>query len=608
MNDRYWVGNGGDWSDAASHWATISGGTPNIANLPDASTDVHFDANSFTIGGQSVVLDADAYCKDMDWTGVTNAPSVGGAHALWISGNFTCPSGVTWSGALQFTGSSEVSLSSGSTLYSVKAQDSFTGTLTIINNLTVTFGIECYKGSIVFGSGITVSTGTSIGVGGGTINFGNATVHVGTYIWADSGLIKFGSAIVTAPGDIDTNGSGATIEFESATVNVPGIWTGPGSMYFGASAITTGSINNNVGIMDFGSATVNATDHIFIAGTADFGTAIIHTPKVQFDGQHSLSSFPFQGSPGNLVEVEGGTLSMPSGIVSCDYLKLTDSHVVGGATWYAGSHSIDNGGNEGWVFADAPAHSSSWVGTLNNQSLVLDTTLKNVNALQTDVNALQTDVNALQTDVNALLRSHGEVPIESSAVLGLETPVLYLAPTVEIAGTLSAPFTLGETVSGDVSGATGVVIAQTAGSITVVVLTSAVFPFGSSAFDLTDTVTGDLSGSMVTAITAIDTIFPVGMHYMVDDLVLNFEDPDPDTMDARLYKLDNGALSCIKTVSVATPGGYCTLANLFGQAHLAGDQIEITVEVHDGGSGPYAVTGSYAYRSAYNGLEVNNAE
>jgi hypothetical protein len=153
---------------------------------------------------------------------------------------------------------------------------------------------------------------------------------------------------------------------------------------------------------------------------------------------------------------------------------------------------------------------------------------------------------------------------------------------------VSVPFIIGETVSGSDSGATGIVIAQTTNSITVAVL--------SGAFDYADTITGDSSGATLTDITAIST--PVVLHLMVDDLVLNFEDPDPDTIDVRLYKLDNGTLQCIKTVSVATPGGYYTLADLFGQDHLAGDQIKITVEVHVGGSGPYDVTGSYAYRSA----------
>lgn len=42
--------------------------------------------------------------------------------------------------------------------------------------------------------------------------------------------------------------------------------------------------------------------------------------------------------------------SKPSGFVQCDYLVLADSRATGGAKWYAGENSIDNGGNEGWIF------------------------------------------------------------------------------------------------------------------------------------------------------------------------------------------------------------------------------------------------------------------
>lgn len=44
--DRYWVGNGGSWSDTG-HWSSSSGGTSG-ASIPGASTRVIFDENSFT--------------------------------------------------------------------------------------------------------------------------------------------------------------------------------------------------------------------------------------------------------------------------------------------------------------------------------------------------------------------------------------------------------------------------------------------------------------------------------------------------------------------------------------------------------------------------------
>lgn len=49
------------------------------------------------------------------------------------------------------------------------------------------------------------------------------------------------------------------------------------------------------------------------------------------------------------------TLSKASGVVACDYLILSNSIATGGADWYAGSNSVDNGGNVGWIFDDPPA-------------------------------------------------------------------------------------------------------------------------------------------------------------------------------------------------------------------------------------------------------------
>jgi len=41
-----------------------------------------FDAGSFTTIGQAVTLDLDAQVKDMDWTSVTNTPTITGAFAF----------------------------------------------------------------------------------------------------------------------------------------------------------------------------------------------------------------------------------------------------------------------------------------------------------------------------------------------------------------------------------------------------------------------------------------------------------------------------------------------------------------------------------------------
>jgi hypothetical protein len=88
------------------------------------------------------------------------------------------------------------------------------------------------------------------------------------------------------------------------------------------------------------------------------------------------------------------------------------------------------------------------------------------------------------------------------------------------------------------------------------------------------------------------------MHYTVEKLRLKCADPGANTVTVRLYELINGASTevdsfAITTVNFAT---YFSLMDMFGVDHLAGDNLKITVRASAGG--PYAVTGSYAYRSA----------
>lgn len=56
MADRYWVGNGGDWSDTA-HWAQVSNG-PGGFSVPDATTSVYFDKYSFSVNDEIVTVDS----------------------------------------------------------------------------------------------------------------------------------------------------------------------------------------------------------------------------------------------------------------------------------------------------------------------------------------------------------------------------------------------------------------------------------------------------------------------------------------------------------------------------------------------------------------------
>ncbi|MEE4177203.1 MAG: hypothetical protein V2I46_06800, partial [Bacteroides sp.] len=89
----YWVGGTGNWEDI-SHWASESGGQGGFC-VPTKFDNVIFDHNSFDAPGQTVTILGDAsetaYCQDMIWTGVLNAPSLYAANTkkLKMHGSLT---------------------------------------------------------------------------------------------------------------------------------------------------------------------------------------------------------------------------------------------------------------------------------------------------------------------------------------------------------------------------------------------------------------------------------------------------------------------------------------------------------------------------------------
>ena len=90
MANVYWHGDGGNWSDFTNHWfnATDGGGGSHGA-APGTDDNAIFDLNSFDSASQTVTVDATASCLDMDWTGATNNPTLGGSSLLNIYGSLT---------------------------------------------------------------------------------------------------------------------------------------------------------------------------------------------------------------------------------------------------------------------------------------------------------------------------------------------------------------------------------------------------------------------------------------------------------------------------------------------------------------------------------------
>jgi hypothetical protein len=93
---RYWVANGGNWSDTA-HWANSTGGAPG-ETVPLCHDTVVFDASSFSSGSQTISPDMHVLGAGINFTGITNTPALdfsSGVPKTIIFGAFTLVSGMT---------------------------------------------------------------------------------------------------------------------------------------------------------------------------------------------------------------------------------------------------------------------------------------------------------------------------------------------------------------------------------------------------------------------------------------------------------------------------------------------------------------------------------
>lgn len=95
MANRYWVGGTGNWTDDINHWATSSGGSPGLGNLPTPTDDVFVDANSGFGSGGAISLDGGRECHDF----ISNSGhsyTIDSGNALDVYGSLTLEAGVTF--------------------------------------------------------------------------------------------------------------------------------------------------------------------------------------------------------------------------------------------------------------------------------------------------------------------------------------------------------------------------------------------------------------------------------------------------------------------------------------------------------------------------------
>ncbi|PLX14262.1 MAG: hypothetical protein C0594_00270, partial [Marinilabiliales bacterium] len=349
-DDYYWIGGSGNWSEFNLHWATTSGGAVMHTEVPGADDDVYFDANSFTGPGEVVTIDVNAYCNNIDWTGVTNTPDLAGSSALYVSGSLTYNPAMTasFTGWLSFVSSQAGNTIDFSTLALSMSSVQFNG-----------------EGEWTLLSDIDLSLmGGSFTLTRGTINTNGITISVGSFqSWPGTGfrVMNLGSSVINCQWINIWDGGSLTLNAGTSTINTETNWfDGQNLTYYNVNFEPTWPTT----IMIMGSNTFH-----------NLGLSNNNISEVIFPSNATQTVFDmdFSGSCSNLIPVhsdvtgEAAYIKKISGTLQEDYLILQDLNVIGGATFIT-DHGIDLGNVTNWTINSGTGTTLYWVGGSGNWS------------------------------------------------------------------------------------------------------------------------------------------------------------------------------------------------------------------------------------------------
>lgn len=340
---RYWVGNGGNWSDTA-HWSTSSGGSSG-ATVPLPQDTVLIDANSISSSNQTINILA-PHAAGFNTTGVLNTPKI------------------------QFCQTPVGKTSAYSSITAVGVTFVNSGTLRMGNRSAATLttgGVDIGYSLIIESVGSTVTLGSNYITPSG--NYRPFTLSTGTFNAAGYNL-----TLSTL-----TNNSGSTRTLTMGS----GTWTlnGTGTVLAqSATGLTLSAASSTIVVADtsatsktvqglgltYGTLTVSG-DNVILQGSNTFTTVNVNNAglsnglKFTAGITTTVTNFTTNGSSGNLAKIlttsagSAATLTTGSSRISVDYMSIKDSTATQANTWYAGANSTNVSGNTNWLFTAPPA-------------------------------------------------------------------------------------------------------------------------------------------------------------------------------------------------------------------------------------------------------------
>ncbi|WP_341837241.1 Ig-like domain-containing protein [Chitinophaga pollutisoli] len=380
----YWVGGAGDWNDNA-HWSTTSGGIGG-ACIPFINDNVVFNAGSgFSAGNNIITTSANAYCKDMTWSGVAANPifNESGSFVLKVYGSVSLDPTVTMNSGLDLAGDKDVTFTTnGATLGTLglnvrKFRTGEIAKVTFTDNWTnATGAIAIPRGGIDWtGRTMNINWLSSGGSLGRYLYLENAVITVndwtviGLYhvVNANNSYIKTGTITTRTATYHDVEVTG------TAEVPMDVAHTSFGWLTFSNPSLTSGAriLNNNtIRRLEFKGkgqvrANSNNIDSLILAPNRNFSFYLASNTTINkyFRAVHPSCS--------GLGEIRSGSAAVstlnfgPDATVEIDNVYMENMAAAGGGgtlTLPISFSGADAGGNSGWTINSAAGGARYWVG------------------------------------------------------------------------------------------------------------------------------------------------------------------------------------------------------------------------------------------------------
>lgn len=326
------------------NWETVGIWT---SRVPLPQDDVVFTGAT---GGNLLTAGMPRLGKNMDFTGAS------GSFAFTPNiANFTVYGSLTLSSTTSYGSSNSIIFAGRDSCTITSAGKTFGGSVTI----------QAPGGSYTLNDALSTSGSFLLVIGGFDVNNFNVTsstlssgnsntrsLTLGTGTWSITSTANATVWDISTSTGMTFSGNLATIVISSASTNQRNFASG-GNYTYGVLdyrvAGSTGILKIQGSNLTFSALKVSDTS----------GSKTLHIESSRTITISTGSGWQVFGRSGALVTVNSSTAAThtiicPSGTIASDYLNLSNSIASGNVPFYAGSHSVDGGGNVNWLFKDDP--------------------------------------------------------------------------------------------------------------------------------------------------------------------------------------------------------------------------------------------------------------